>query len=205
MGRWGNVGNFCLQHVEFYMTKSLFMWASYDSVQSEWATVDSHRQMSVCRPYWRGHKSRLSLSSPYVTPSARSNASQIAGIYEWQWHMHFTQARVPVLSNRLVFSFFQESLWNMRLYLETSNNRPAALCVLNTPFSQSLWNLNPSMWPFLFRLCVCIPPRALPNQGRDLTIDVCLKIVSSLQHNSNLLSLWGTNISANRLTADFKN
>lgn len=116
--------------------------------------------------------------------------------------------------HRLVFFFFffQERVWNKRIYLETSNNRPATLCVLNAPFSWSLCNLHPSLWQFSSG-CVCVKHRyssmRLSNQGLDLT-DLsgwvgCLKIVPSLHDYSSLLSLWGTAISAIRSAADFKN
>lgn len=93
--------------------------------------------------------------------------------------------------------------WNKRIYLETSNCRPAALCIMNTPFSVEPASIRVVL--FLEAVCVGIPPCALSNQGRALTNDVCLKIVSSLHWYSSLLSLWGTAVSAIRSTAGFKN
>lgn len=149
----------------------------------------------------RGHKSQLSLSSHYVTLSARRYASQIVGIYEWQWHTHSIQAQVPVFYDKLVFFFFQERVWNERIYLETSN-KPAALCVLNISISLFLCNLHPSVCtcpvPQAVTLYIHIrtPPCTLPKTQRwNLTSDDCLKIVCSLCHNFSFLSLRGTNIS----------
>lgn len=104
----GKVGSFCLRPVEFYTAKSLGM-QSVLWFGPKWVGHRGQTQADVSeRPCWRGHKSQLSLSRPYITLSARRYASQIAGIYEWQWHTHSTQAQVPILSNR--FCFFSESM-----------------------------------------------------------------------------------------------
>lgn len=109
-------------------------------------------------------------------------------------------------ANTLAFSlFFQATVWNKRIYLETSNKR-TVLCVLSTPSSWCLCNLHPFPWtcPSLFRLLSRVL-NVHSCRRSPVRSDGSLNIVSSIHHNSSLLCLRGAATSDIISAADLKN
>lgn len=93
--------------------------------------------------------------------------------------------------------------WNKRIYLETSNCRPAALCTINTPFSVQPASIRVVL--FLEAVCACLHPSMRFVKPRTYSDKWCLLKNRSLHRYSSLLTLWGTAVCAIRSTAGFKN
>lgn len=145
------------------------MWALCDSGQSEWAITDGHKQMSAWGSCWRGHKSELSLSGPYVTPSERAVPHRLL-VFMRDNDTHSTQAQVLVFSIRLVFSFSGKSLKYEDIFRNLKQQTSRSLCAEHSPFI-----LHQSLWPCSFSSAFF---HTLSNQGLD--IYWLLKIVPPL-------------------------
>lgn len=142
----------------------IFTWSACDSVQSELPVTHGCRQMSL----W-GLLFQLSIASSYTTPIAKALCLTVHW-YLWVTvtHTDSTRAQVPVLSN-IPFLFFFRPTYEIRGYIFRNLQQVLVILhVLNPPFSQSVRNLQTSLWPCvpLEAFCVCVKHRFAPALPR---------------------------------------